>query len=190
MQITKPGVLAIILMTSACASNRGGRQAPKVPLRGGLAEFQDPSYDGQTIKGRVLLGATIDPLVIDGRLIETSDVDVDAKAIRVCGNKDPIGYLQEDIWAPPPRPDEIVTIRPGYWYGRKIEYWLFAKKKMGPGPGPGPECLEVEFVVRALDGREAARVRIHVVRTDKLPAPPEGVAPAAPKPLPSDASHP
>jgi hypothetical protein len=187
MLITKPGALALVLMTSACASNLGDgrlRKAPKEPLRGGVAEFQVISYDGDTVKGRVLLGATIDPLVIDRRIIPPINVEV--KNLQLCDNKkDPFQYIEFDVSAPPRRPEDIITVRPGYWYGGKISYWLFAAKQTGPGP----DCFEAELVVRALDGRVAARLPIRVVRTDKPPAAPAGGT-EAPKPRASDAGAP
>src|SRR5262245_41051571 len=141
--------LSLILFTGACASSpgrRGSQTPPKEPLRGGVAEFQVTSYDGEDIDGRVLVGATIDPLVIDGRFIPTSTIYLDWVSVRVCGtDKPPPGGVIYDAFALRPRPEEIVTIRPGYWYGRKINYGLFGKRV------PGPECLEAEFVVRALD---------------------------------------
>jgi hypothetical protein len=188
--------LALILSTGACASapgRRGSETPPKEPLRGGIAEFQVTSYDGESIEGRMLLGATVDPLVIDGRFIPTSTILVDWDSVRVCGKEESLGGaggVDYDIFVRPPRPEDIVILRPGYWYGRNIKYWLFIKRKPGPGPGPGegpgptggPQCIEAEFVVRARGGRPAARARIHAVRTDKLPAPPDGGAPPAPKP--------
>jgi hypothetical protein len=189
MSITKPIVLASLIFTSACASTptgSGARAAADKPLRGGIAEFQVISYDGQTIKGRILLGATIDPLVVDGRLNLYGDVDIDVRTLQACGKKDPVGYIQYDVSPLPPRPDQIVTIRPGYWYGRTVNYWLFHKKVTGLGP----ECLEAELVVRALDGRDAAKIPIHVVRTDKPTPSPDGGTPAEPKPPASDAGAP
>jgi len=186
--------LSLILFTGACASSpgrRGSQTPPKEPLRGAVAEFQVTSYDGQDIEGRVLVGATIEPLLIDRRFMPVSSFSLDQSTLRVCGKDEPIEAADYDPFVRTPRPEDIVTLRPGYWYGRKINYWLFGRAKPGPLPGPGegpgptggPECIEGEFVVRALDGRPAARVRFHAVRNDRLPAPPDGGAPPAPKPL-------
>jgi hypothetical protein len=158
---------------------------PNWPLRGAVAEFQVTSYDGENIEGRMLLGATIDPLVLDGRLIPTSTIFVDWDSVRECGKEKKIGTVEYDIFVLPPRPEDIVILRPGYWYGATIHYWLFGRRKLGPGkwsPPRGPECIEAEFVVRALGGRPIATARIHTVRNDKRPAPPDGGAPPAPKP--------
>jgi hypothetical protein len=188
VSLTKPIVLSMLIFTSACASTprgSGSRQAAKPPLRGGVAEVRIDSYDGETMKGRVLLGATIDPLVIDRRIIPPINVEV--KNLQLCDNKkDPFQYIEFDVSAPPRRPEDIITVRPGYWYGGQISYWIFAAKQTGPGP----DCFEAELVMRALDGRVAARQSIRVVRTDKRPAAPDGGAPAAPKLPPSDAGAP
>jgi len=191
MSIAKVMVLALLALTSACASTSTytgstSRAVANRPLRGGIAEFQVTSYDGETIKGRVLLGATIDPLVIDGRLFPYGDVDMDMRILRACGKRDRVGYIQFDIFAAPAQPDQIVTVRPGYWYGRTITYDLFNKKVTGLGP----DCLETDLIVRALDGREAAKIPIRVVRTDKAPPPPDEGSPAEPKPPASNAGTP
>ena len=48
MHLTRYMTLALILLTSACASNRGEWKpppAPNEPIRGGVVEFQVTSYD-------------------------------------------------------------------------------------------------------------------------------------------------
>ena len=163
MQIVKLSVLVSLLLTgTACASNRGSNsslEAAKKPLRGGVAELQVTSYDGETIKGRFLLGATVDPVIIDRHLVESGNVEL--TSLRACGKKDRVPHVEFDMVLPPLQPDDIIAIRPGYWYGKNLSYWLFIEKRTGLGP----ECLEAELVVRALDGREAARIPIHVIRT-------------------------
>jgi hypothetical protein len=62
MPTTRPLALAFLLLTGACAAtpgDRGAQEAPRTPLRGGVAEFRVTSYDGGDLKGRVLLGATV-----------------------------------------------------------------------------------------------------------------------------------
>lgn len=189
--------LSLILLTGACASTSGRRASqspPDEPIRGAVAEFQVTSYDGQALRGRVLIGATIDPLVVDGRFIPSVSFNLDQSTLRMCGMEKPIDSIDNDLFVRTPRPEDILTLRPGYWYGATFEYWLFPRAKPGPLPGPGeepgptggPECIEGEFVVRALSGRPVARVRFHAVRNDKLPAPSDRGAPpvpAAPKPV-------
>jgi hypothetical protein len=183
--MTRPVAFAILLLTGACAStpgDRGSREVAKKPLRGGIVEFRVTSYDGYDLKGRVLLGATVDTLVIDGRLYE--GIDVDVAKVRACGKTELLTYWAPDWLSPPPRPDEIVTLRRGYWHGENVLFPLFFATT-----GLGPDCFEAELMVRALDRRVAATLPIRVVRTDKPPAPPDRGT-EEPKPPPSDAGAP
>jgi len=187
MQIIKSAVFAFIIVTGACASTpggRGSREVAKEPLRGGAAEFRLTSYDGRVLAGRVLIGTTVDPLVIDGRLYEWADVEL--KDLRECGKKDLLKkHMVYEALPQPPRAEEIITIRRGYWYGTDVSYVLFNEELTGWGPA----CLEAELVVRAADWRVAAKLPIRAVRTDKSPAAPDGGA-SEPKPPASDAGAP
>jgi hypothetical protein len=184
MRITRPLALAFLFLTGACAStpgDRGSQEAAKTPLRGGVAEFRLTFYDGGDLRGRVLLGATADTLVIDGRLYEDSKVELNK--VRACGKTEVIGHIIVDRFAPP-RPDQIVTLRRGYWHGSNVFFLLWNTET-----GPGPDCFEAELVVRVLDGRVVATLPIRVVRTDKPPATPDGGT-GEPKPPPSDGGAP
>lgn len=173
------GPLALVLFfASSCASTsamspaeRRAREAAKRPARGGIAEFRINAYDGHSLKGRLLLGATIDPLVIDGRLSEGEDVT--PENVRECGTGRPLEYSVADLTFAP-REDEIITIKPGYWHGVNKRFPLFALHQKGPGP----DCIDAELVVRVLDGRVIATLPIHVVRTDKPSVSPQGAAEA------------
>lgn len=161
MQMSR--LVALALLASACTpTGRAGgpRAATKGPLRGGVAEFQVISYDGRVLDGRVLVGATIDTLVIDGRLYEWWDVEVDK--IRECGKKELVQFSTVETFRRAPRPDEIVTLRSGYWYGGKMSFLLANDE----GKGINLECFEAELVVLARGSRVAARQSIRVVRTD------------------------
>ncbi len=68
MPTITPLALAFLILTGACASTpmldpaeRRAQEAAKKPARGGIAEFRVNSYDGHRLKGRLLLGATVDP---------------------------------------------------------------------------------------------------------------------------------
>jgi hypothetical protein len=178
--------LAFLLLTGACASTpaggRGSREVAKKLLRGGVAEFRVTSYNGRVLKGRVLLGATIDPLVIDGRLYEWKDVELEK--VRECGTAEELTYWAMEYLPRPPRPDEIVTLSRGYWHGEDVVFPLF-----NPRTGLGPDCFEADLVLRAMGGRIAATLPIRVVLTNKPPAPPDGGT-EQPKPPASDAGAP
>jgi hypothetical protein len=175
--------LALFILTGACAStpgNRASQETAKKPLRGVVAEFQVTSYDGEDIKGRVLIGATIDPLVMYSHMLESADLEL--VNIRACGEKREVPHIIFDLVAL--EPEKVTTIRPGYWYGKNVVYGLFAKQRR-----LGPDCLEAELEVRDNVSRVATRLPIRVVRTDKPPTLPDGGT-AEPKPPASDAGAP
>ena len=178
MQIGRPAALALILLTGACTSTpqtAGSRVPAKEPLRGGIAEFQVTSYDGVYLKGRVLIGATVDTLVIDGRLHVSWDVRV--TNMHACGKSERVRFWSiEPLFFAPPRPDEIITLRPGYWYGGNVTFLLANDE----AKGIGLTCFEAELLVLARGSRVAARLPIRVVRTD----PPEGHIDEPRSPLP------
>jgi hypothetical protein len=183
--VTRRIALAFVLLTGACAStpgDRGARESAKKPLRGGVAEFRVTSYDGRVVEGRALLGATVDPLVIDGRLFE--NLHVELEKIRACGKAELLKYWRMEYLPRPPRPDEMVTLQPGYWYGGNMHFFLFDEIT-----GPGPECFEAELMVRTTGWRLVATLPIRVVRTDKPPTTPAGGT-EEPKPPASDAGAP
>lgn len=167
-RIARLFALAALSLLCACASSRWvpvEPKPPKTPLRGGIAEFRLISYDGGHLRGRVLLGATVDTLVIDGEMFEDSDVEIE-KA-RACGTTEVREHIIVD-WVVPSQPN-VVTLRKGYWYGSDVYFFLWDKET-----GFGPDCFEAELIVHALDSRVAARLPIKVMRTDKPPAtPPE-----------------
>jgi len=179
--VTKLFALAFLFLPCACASTRAFPVEPKppqTPLRGGIAEFRLTSYDGSRLRGRVLLGATIDTLVIDGRLVEDGTVEIERA--RACGTAEVREHYIFDSFDSP-RPDQIVTLTKRYWHGSDVYFILWDKET-----GFGPDCFEADLVVNALDGRIAAMLPIKVMRTDKPPAPPAGAAeaPKAPAPEP------
>src|SRR5262249_47599621 len=127
-------------------------------------EFRLALYDGYHLEGRLLLGATIDPLVINGDLIE--DRDVELNEIRACGKTEVLRHFIVDTFGPP-RP---VTLRRGYWYGSNMDFFLWDERESGIGP----DCFEARLVVFARGRRTAATLPIRVERTDKPSVLPDG----------------
>jgi hypothetical protein len=168
----RPGIVALLLAITACAStsmdSEARAPAPK-PLRGGVAEFRVTSYDGRVLEGRVLVGATVDPFVIDGRLPAWFAVALDE--VRECGKPELLDFWSIETFLPPPRADEIVTLRPGHWYGGNVSFPLLDRKSKN---GVGVACIEAVLVVRARGMGVAAKLPIRVVRTDIPPTTKEG----------------
>lgn len=180
MRITRPLGFALLL-PCACASTQAfpvEPTPPKEPVRGAIAEFRLISYDTSRFSGRVLIGATIDTLVIDGRLLANSSVELEKT--RACGTTEVREHYVMDSFFYP-RPNQIVTLHKGYWHGSDVYFILWDKET-----GLGPDCLEADLVLNVLDGREAARLPIKVVRTDKPETAPTGAAQAPKTPAPED----
>jgi hypothetical protein len=184
MQISKT-VFVFLLITGACAStpgDRGSREAAKKPIRGGVVELHVTSFDTRDLEGRILIGATVDPLVIDRRMIPWTRVEL--KNTRSCDTKAPLIYWVFESFVEPPKPEDVITVPRGYWWGADVLFQLFDKRQTTE-----PDCFEADLVVHDNKGRLAARQPIHVVRTDKPPAPTDSGT-EAPKPPALDAGAP
>ena len=106
----------LLLTTGACAPTpaaTGAAKVPSTPLRGGVAEFHATSYDGSHLEGRILLGATVDTLVIDGDLLPDRNVEI-TKA-RACGTTEVRKHYIVDFIGHS-RPEDIISLRRGTWY--------------------------------------------------------------------------
>lgn len=168
MQIAQITLLGLSLTTVACAATTSAGQ-PKAPVRGGVLEFRLDSYDGDTVEGRLLLGATVDPLVIDTRTWQ----GLDYSKLHACDTTEPLNYVHFAFIIFPARPDEIITLRPGMWYGGKMRFPISLHWKPDVF---GPDCLEATLRARDNDERLIAELPIRVERTDKKPAPSERLA--------------
>lgn len=175
MFMMKVTVLGISLFLGACASapiEMDTSSTPKTPIKGAIAEFSITSFDGRTLEGRLLLGATAEAFKLDGRLAE--DVDIELRKVRECGTNKSLEYYQFDMVMQAPQPDEIVMVRPGYWYGINASFLLFGDKIKAPKP----DCFEAELWVWSLERRSVLKHPIRAERTDKprtAPAGSEGV---------------
>ncbi len=171
MQLAQITLLGLSLTTVACAATTPAGQ-PKTPVRGGVLEFRLGSYDGDTVEGRLLLGATVDPLVIDTRIWHV----LDYSKLHACDTTEPLNYVHFSFIISPPRPEDIITLKPGTWYGGGMNFPISLHLKHLKPDVIGPDCLET--TLRALDNDERiiAELPIRVERTDKKPAPSEPLA--------------
>lgn len=156
--------LLLLVACSPAFHNNGAHEAAKLPLRGALAEFKLSSFDGEVFEGRLLLGASIDPLIIDARMMEY--VYVEIWNVQSCDTKMPLEYYEMDAFYPPARSEQVITISPGSWYGTTVNFLLFGKTIKDQ---PKPDCFDAELRIRVKDGRLAATLPIHVIRTNKAP---------------------
>lgn len=159
--VVRTAFLGFSLMATACASSTVP-VGPKEPLRGGVLEFRLDLYDGDTIHGRVLVGATIDPLIIDSRKGMWQNMHF--QNLRACGTTKPLPHNDIDFIVSPPRPEDIITLKPGTWYGEMAKYLISIRML---NHAKGPDCLEADLVSWANDERPIAKLPIRVERTDK-----------------------
>lgn len=154
------GFLSFWLFACASASEGADRPTtPKTPIQGGIAEFSPTLFDGETLEGRLLVGATVTPFVLDTRLLEY--VDVELRNIRACGTGERLGSYLFDIMVPVARDDQKVKVEVGYWYGAKVNFHLFDKLRMKLLP----QCFEADLWVWSLDRRVITKHPISVRRT-------------------------
>jgi hypothetical protein len=166
MRMIKQALVFVMIGTTACALDPFNRRstikvASDKPPVGGIVEFRLTSYDGKDLDGRVLVGATVDPLVIDRRL--PANIDVELDKLRACDQPELLKHLVFEALLSPAKDDELVTLLPGYWFGKEIHFGLFDEKLK---TRPGPDCLEADLVVRAADFQVVARLPIRAHRTN------------------------
>lgn len=56
--------------------------------------------------------------------------------VRDCDGGETINYTQLDGVAFRPKPDDLLTIEPGYWFGRDFSLYVYGDK------APPPTCLQ------------------------------------------------
>ncbi len=136
----------------------------QVPPRVRL-EVQDIQYDGLGLSARVLVSPESGPLRLDRRLIPGFDVELWGVSDCKYGA---VGSIREDGIVPPARPEDLLVLEPGYWYGRTVHFGPFDEHLTGLGP----ECIEAYIRLFSFDGKPVARQRI---RAERPPAPDGGV---------------
>jgi hypothetical protein len=127
------------------------------PARRGLAEalLENIHCDGEALSGRLLLSATAPGLLLDQRLIETASLTTEA--VSACETGQPLPFVVMDVYAKPPRQEELLLLKPGYWYGKDVRILLFPKGAPG---APSPTCIDVELAFRDVTGAPLSPLRI------------------------------
>ena len=108
-------------------------------------ELQDIHYDGWSLRGRLLVTAESGRLRLDKRLIESTSLNI--TSLTDCQTGRPVEFMVLDVLAKPPREEEVLTLAPGYWYGKHIRLPLRAQ---GPDQQPGPACIHADIAFHTL----------------------------------------
>lgn len=125
------------------------------------------SFDGENLTGRLLI--TSDDagyVVIDRRLSAHAIIVVDD--VFDCDAGSPAAHIQADSVITSPRPEDLLSIEPGYWFGADFLLLVYAEDIMKKPP---PECLEALLAVNfeaAAPGRNRPqlKVRAHLTPRD------------------------
>ena len=142
-------------------------------------EVQDIHYDGWTLSGRVLMSPVAGSLRVDKRLVNTTTVNIGP--IWDCAREKRFFYRIAHGIAPLARPEDLLTLEPGDWYGGKVGFPVFLEGITEMGP----ECIEADIFLKSECERVATQ-RIRAVRT--LAQPPDGGVPQEPRPTPDAGS--
>ncbi len=159
--VARTAFLGFLSLTTACTSSTQVVQ-PQAPPRGAVLEFRLESYDGRTIKGRLLVSATQSVFRIDSRRAMWYALHYDG--LRACGKTEPVPYIEFDYMFSPATPDQIIPIYPGKWYG---ENGGFSITDNLVGHGEGPDCIETTLSARTADWQTIATIPVRIERTDK-----------------------
>ncbi|MDC0713458.1 hypothetical protein POL68_33650 [Stigmatella sp. ncwal1] len=122
--------------------------------------MENVSYDGNALYGRFLISPVGTALRIDKRFISTADLLVDTLVDCTTGQQ--LAYIIMDVYAPKQRQEDILTLEPGFWFGKDVRIPLFDEQATGQ---PGPSCFEAELIYHAVDVKNAARVKLRAELT-------------------------
>jgi hypothetical protein len=125
-------------------------------------EWKTHSFDGETLRGRLLISPEKQALNVDQRLIESLDLSVES--VVECETGAGLGYVDLDVRAPARQSHDVLKLAPGAWYGKDVNLLLFAEHATGQ---PLPRCFEAEVVYHAIDVKNAGRFRVRAERAPR-----------------------
>lgn len=104
-----------------------------------IIEIDDPSFDGEHLTGRLLIG-TDDAgyVVVDRRLVAHAHIVVDR--VVDCDGGAKVDWIAADSVIKSPRQEDYQTVEPGYWYGANFR--LLVYDEVGART-PVPACIQV-----------------------------------------------
>ena len=170
----KPATQALLaaLVGSACL-NPQPRPSLTEPPR--LA-FQNVQYDGRTLSGLLLVEAQ-SPTVMDRRLVE--DVSVGLASVLDSETRESLSPWVSDGAMLEASGDDLITLRPGEWFGRNVSFFVFADPD---GATAGPRCIDFElFLILPEAGVRGPAAALSNRACQPSPKPPTPVSPEPPQ---------
>jgi len=182
---------ASLLMLSACkggprpkqevagGTEAGGTGTSGLPDGGAVTpararvELQGVRFDGQSLSGRLLVTSEEGNLLLDTRLIES--IVLTTESVVECGTGRKLSFLEMDVLAPLPRDEDLLVLKPGYWYGKDVRIPLFTEGLNGPDVA----CIEAELTFHPREG-SASSLRVRAGTANPLSVPDAGAGVTGP----------
>jgi hypothetical protein len=164
--------LLIVLLGIACISPQP-RPALTEPPR---LVFQNIQYDGRTLSGLLFVEAR-SPTVMDRRLAE--DVSVGLASVLDSETRESLSPWVADRAMPEASGDDLITLRPGEWFGRNVSFLVFADPG---GTAVGPRCIDFElFLILPEAGVRGTAATVPAQACQPPPKPPTPISPEPPQ---------
>ena len=154
--------ISLVSMTACTTLPFFWQVRPSELVGNGRAELEmhDVHYDGEALSGRLLIGAVGGNLHVDRRLIPNTVIEVDAVSDCTAEYSVPSGFFLTDSFPSKPRQEDILTLKPGEWYGKKVRFFLFSER-LGH---PGPDCIEARFSFDNVERETVGQLSVRAVR--------------------------
>jgi hypothetical protein len=91
-------------------------------------EMQDIRYDGKNLSGRLLISPLAGSLCLDKGFIEEFALVLDA--VSECETGRHLGFFVADVLAPPLKEEDVLVLKPGYWYGKDVSLFHVARLRV------------------------------------------------------------
>jgi hypothetical protein len=101
---------------------------------------ENPSFDGSHLTGRLLITSNdAGYVVIDRRFAEFSHIPL--VDVRDCDGGRTIDYVQVCGIRFRTKPEDLLSIEPGYWYGIDFSFYVIDPERLSKVPPP--DCIQV-----------------------------------------------
>jgi hypothetical protein len=142
-----------------------------------IIELQNIDFDGEALRGRLLISTAKGTVRIDKRLIES--ISLILKGVLDCASGQELSFIKAGTIVPPRQEEDILALEPGYWYGKDVRIPLFDQHLLASQGRP--ECVDVDLMLHMLEGGSTP-LRVRATRLSSpsvdagVPAPDAGAS--------------
>jgi hypothetical protein len=138
MLLSERFAIIILAFGSACAEVQ---VVPDASDRAILL-IENATYDGHRFAGRVLVTSSKGEMQIDARTVSQLDV----RSVTECATGQATSVVARDYANPPPKAGDILSLRPGVWFGKDVRFDL-TPRNVDIG------CVDATFELIGSDGQ-------------------------------------